>query len=590
MTHLQLPKLISIILFSLANNTRIGLSVLILACFIFTVTFSAGLNAQVNEVTASVDRNSILLDESMRLTIIATGNTTRDAADFSALQNNFRVSVPSFSQSTQIINGNMTRTVSWAVTLYPKQAGTFNIPAFTVEGKQTKAFAVSVLPVSAANQNQPRQFFATAELNNTTIYLQQQLLYTVKVYLARDIQRGQITIPELEGALIEQIGEDEDYQEIIDGVRYRIIERNYAIIPQSSGKFTIKGPIFEAEVLTNSRRSFANFGRTTSISRRAPDLDIEVRPMPNNYQYTWLPSALVDVTEQWQTNGEELTVGEPITRSITLTVLGLTKEQLPTIDLPYHPSFKVYPEQPNLTTSERNDTLIAQGVFNSAIIPEQTGSFVLPEVRIPWFNVNTGQTEFAVVPARTVEVLAKPSNAQTAIETNDAQSSTQNPAGSENIAPPTLSPSSPLTWLSYVLIASNVFTLLAFYVYWLMNKNRHKQTPSVKATTTSTTSENDAFVKLKHALEQGNSQAVPALLENWLKRLHKQQFYSVSANLANDHQSDALDQYNGFLATQYSDSHDKFDFTRFIKSLEAHREAMRNTKDSPVLNELYPSL
>lgn len=544
--------------------------------------------SEVTQVTASVDRNAVLLDESFQLSLVATGTADRDAIDFSSLQNDFRVSSPSFSQSTQIINGSMSRTVTWTVSLYPRQTGIFSIPSFTIDGQASREFSLSVLPVDTASSEQPREFYVTATIDNESIYLQQQISYRVKIHLSRDIQRGQLSLPELDGAIIEQIGEDEDYQEIIDGVRYRIIERTYAIIPQASGSFTIKGPIFEADISTNSRRSFANFGRTKKIARRAPDLLIMVRPIPDTYTDTWLPSELVEITEQWQGITEPFTVGEPVTRTITLTALGLTKEQLPSIDLPYHPSFKVYPEQANLATVERNNKLIAQGVFNSAIIPEQAGNFILPEARIPWFNVNTGETQFAILPARSVEVIDKASSVMPTPQTPPSSSNqdTQNELQSPETTITNAEHES-VDWIHYVLISTNVFTIIALYVVWLRRKGIAKTEASATKPVVKR-SEEVAFKQLKTLLEQGKVAGLSEALEEWLQLLLNTQYYSISASLAAYPETESLQQYNIILGNAFSNKQGSIDFMQFIKSVEHLRTLNKSSNRQDPLSVLYP--
>lgn len=557
----------------------------ILFSYVFTVTYAY---SEVTQISASVDKNAVLLDESFQLTVIAAGTAQQDAVDFSALNNDFRVSTPSFSQSTQIINGSMSRTVTWKVNLYPRQTGTFIIPSFTIDRQSSREFSTKVLPVNTASSEQPREFYVTATIDNEVTYLQQQISYRVKIHLSRDIQRGQLSLPELEGAIIEQIGEDEDYQEIIDGVRYRIIERAYALIPQASGSYTVKGPIFEADVSTNSRQSFANFGRTKQIARRAPDLLITVRPIPDTYTYTWLPSELVQITEQWQGTSEPFTVGEPVTRTITLTALGLTKEQLPSIDLPYHPSFKIYPEQPNLATVERNNNLIAQGVFNSAIIPEQAGTFILPEARIPWFNVKTGETEFAILPARSVEVIDKEEDISATPQTPvapaqqnilDEQQSTESIFSSSGFKA--------FDWIHYVLISTNIFTLIALYVFWL--KRHSTATPKTSSAKPAIEiNEGAAFAVVKNLLEQGELEGLSESLDRWLSLLFGAQYYSISASLAAYSDTKALEQYNKILGNSFANKQDSIDFMQFIKSLEQLRTVSQSNKSQGPLSALYP--
>ncbi len=556
---------------------------LILLIFVLHAKLSL---ADVDQLTASVDKNSILLDESIRLTVVASGSADKNAIDFSKLSNNFSLSTPSFSQSTQIINGDMTRTVSWSLNLYPKQIGTFDIPSFEVNGKRSQPFKVNVLPITSANTNQPREFFVTSEIDAQNIFLQQQILYTVKIHLSRDIERGQLSMPQLQGAVIEQIGDDKDYQQILNGVRYRIIERKYAVIPQASGNFLIQGPIFEAEVLTNSRRSFANFGRTQRITRRAPDIDIEVQPIPSNYSFTWLPSEFVEVTEEWQGDEDNLVAGEPITRTITLTALGLTKEQLPNIEMPYHPSFKVYPEQPKLTTVERNNDLIAQGVYNSAIIPSESGSFVLPELRIPWFNVKTGNTEFAYIPAKTIQV--KPSViANTQAPSNQIDAELQ-PSDQLSVSAESDGDNDYIYYI-YLLISTNILTLVALYVIWLSKANfRTADSDHPENLNHYTIDENSAFNTLKSALEQGRLDTFDKDINLWLQALLGDKHYSVSSSLSRFPSSRALPHYNEVLIQRYGSGDSDINYRSLIKALADLRAEAKNTQSTPAINQLYP--
>lgn len=570
-------------------------TLIIFSSVLFNLVLTSHANAQVTELSASVDRNTILVDESLTLTVTASGDANRDDISFDILKGNFSVSRPSFSQSTQIINGNMTRSISWTVNLYPLGTGVFTIPSFDINGTRSNSFAVTILPITAQSQNEPRDYYVETSLNKNQVYLQQQLLYTIKIYLSQDIQRGNLSLPTLEGALIEQIGEDKDYQEITDGVRYRIIERNYAIIPQSSGEFTIEGPIFEAQVLTSSRQSFANFGRTRTIARRGANVSLSVLPMPENYPYSWLPSELVEVHEEWQGDETALSVGEPITRTITLTAMGLTKEQLPSIDTPYHPSFKTYPEQAELSSVEHSQSIVSQGVYNTAIIPSQAGDFVLPEIKVPWFNVNTGKTEFALLPAKTVKVAAKPASSSgnttvnSTIETSPQpteQSVESNPVSDTEILAEKQSPN----WLVYALIASNVFTLILLLLLWLSKGNRHEHKKVAAPSKPIDYSEEQYFSVISEQLEKGNTEHLSENLDKWLFSLLGRSHHSVSLSLskapnANTAQS-ALNQYNKALASQYSQSTVSVDYSALLQSLREYRQSA--AKQSAPLAGLYP--
>ena len=367
--------------------------------------------AQVSELTATVDKNPVMVDESFVLTLTATGDADRDAIDTSPLLQDFIVGRTSVSSQTQIINFSTSRTTTWSTVLIPRQQGVYTIPSFAIDGQQSAPITMTVLPVSQSSATQGRDLYITTEIDDTDVYLHQQLVYTVKLHIALDLQRGSLQAPVMENADIRQLGKDQEVSEIVNGKRYRVIKRNFAIIPQRSGKFTIQGPLFEGEVLANNtRQSFGFFNRTRSVNRIGPAIEINVKPIPTNYLHHWLPSEYVQLSEEWP-GDPEYRVGEPITRTLTLSAVGVVEEQLPELPQEYPPSIKVYPDQGNTATVDRDDVLVSQVVESVALIPSQPGEFLLPSMSVPWFNTRTGQTEFAKLPSRTITVL--PASAQT---------------------------------------------------------------------------------------------------------------------------------------------------------------------------------
>ena len=263
-------------------------------------------------------------------------------------------------------------------------------------------------------------------------YLNQQLLYTVKLFLSSNIERGSLQAPEMQNAEITQLGEDKQYTDIVNGRRYQIIERQFAVVPQASGEFTLRGPIFTGEVMAaNTNQRFGFFNRTQQINRVGPDITVNIKPIPQGIDYPWLPSAMVRVDEEWP-QGDSFVAGEPVTRIVTLTALGVVEEQLPDIPEFYPPNFKLYPDQSNTTTVEKDQSLISQRQTSLAIIPTQPGNFVLPEITIPWFNTLTQQTEYATIPARSITV-APASGANNANTPNSLDTPSMSSASNEDI-------------------------------------------------------------------------------------------------------------------------------------------------------------
>ncbi|ABG40179.1 BatD protein [Paraglaciecola sp. T6c] len=514
--------------------------------------------AQIDELSATVDKNPVLADESITLSVVASGDASREAFDPSPLNADFIVGRTSVSSQTQMINFDTTRTTIWTTVLIPRKPGRFVIPAFTIEGKSSAPINMMVLPVSARQSTEGRDVYVTTSVDTDETYLQQQIRYTVKLFLARDLQRGSLSAPTLADGEIRQIGKDAEYNDIVDGKRYRVIERTFAVIPQKSGTFTIQGPMFEGEVVQDRQQSFGFFSRSKTINRVGPAQEITVKPIPANYSGTWLPSDYVELHEEWQPDASKFTVGEPITRTLTLTAVGVDEAQLPSINSQYPSGVKVYPNQPNTTTVEKDNTLIAQRTETIAIIPSQAGEFTLDEVSVPWFNIVSGQVEYATLPKRIITVVAG---------ANDTSSSNIPPAavGKNEQFPPTvqtaeqapqqdsqhsveqsISRVSQTTnlwfWLSCTLIILWVTTLVgwAAHVRRLTTKANVFSRANNGAANKTNPSEKQAWNSLQAAISKQDTQAIIQALTLWLNTLTGSNGKSINT-LQNEFSNASLD-------------------------------------------------
>ncbi|GAC15248.1 hypothetical protein GLIP_2623 [Aliiglaciecola lipolytica E3] len=549
-------------------------------------------SAQIDSVTASVDKNPAMADESIVLTVVAFGSAKGDEFNPSELEENFVVGRTSVSTQTRVVNFDTTRSTTWTTILIPRKQGTFQIPAFTVGNKSTQPITVRIVPVSAASQSKAREAFITAEVDSGQPFVQQMVKYKVKIHLATNLQRGSMAEPSLENADISLIGKDKDYSEIVDGQRYRIIERNYAIIPQSSGQVTIKGPLFEAEVIDRSQNSFSYFNQTRPINRVAPDIVLDVQPIPANYSEHWLPSEFVQLNEEWQPELSEMKVGEPITRTLTLSVLGVSQQQLPEIAGQYPPDFKVYPDQPTTTSVTRDDNVIAQRVENIAIIPNRAGQFVLPPVKVAWFNTKTKTTEYAELPARSVEVAAAAPGSQSnpaPIIPNPIQE-TENPTNiqsdtSGQIAPTIKTIEVPSFWSlsSWILLALWLVTLLV----WLITSKMNPKATTDKVSVDS--SESESWNSLKKALSSNKVNDIYPALLNWQACLSEED----SVNLLDENDiadSELQAELKLMFASQYAHGDKSWKSDTLLALLIRFRQKIiKNKNNPPSLQPLYAS-
>ncbi|MGO4892418.1 BatD family protein [Flavobacterium sp. W21_SRS_FM6] len=557
--------------------------------------YVTSVNAKPNEVIASVDKNPVMADESFNLTITANDDVDRSAFDPSVLMKDFVVGRTSVSTQTQMINFNTTRTTIWTTVLIPRKEGRFTIPAFDVGGQKTQAIQLMVVPVSSSGATQGRDIFITTEVDVPEAYLQQQLRYTVKLYLGQELQRGSLANPRLENADIRQIGKDKEYSEIKDGRRYRVIERTFAIIPQKSGTFTIEGPLFEGEIIDNSRQSFGFFNRSTPVNRVGQSQAITVLPIPSDYPHHWLPSDFVQINEEWQGNPQQYHVGEPITRTITLTAIGVVEEQLPAINGVYPNSVKSYPDQAETTTVEKDQTLIAQRKESVAIIPSEAGQLVLPAVQVPWFNVLTKKTEFTTLPEKNLTILPSlnQSTAPLPLSDNPGLIDVKGALEPNNAqAPSIIETEADPFWKGVSAVLFILWLLTLVLGFWLI-KSRPPQVSSKSSKTAQQKPQTgDQWRLLQHAIKQSDVKQITSLLGPFLARFVGQANLTLTQSLQCIQDPKLSNEVNLMLASQYGQTPNTWDNKALHAALKPYVKSHGNKSKSEQLNlkPLYPSV
>src|SRR5690606_1864908 len=100
----------------------------------------------------------------------------------------------------------------------------------------------------------------------------------------------------------------------------------------------------------------------------------------------------------------ELTVGEPITRTIVLEAEGLIETQLPALDIPAQAGVRQYAEQPEFSRDQSREGLRVRRSVRYAVIAQPPGTLELAGAEVPWFNVKTGRWEAAKLAPRTLTV------------------------------------------------------------------------------------------------------------------------------------------------------------------------------------------
>lgn len=105
------------------------------------------------------------------------------------------------------------------------------------------------------------------------------------------------------------------------------------------------------------------FARTKTVVQQAEPIDVVVNAIPANFPGNWLVAGLVTLTEEWSPDITGLKQGEPVTRIITLSAVDVAENQLPDLTQGFPDGLRLYQEQPQAKSAERNGRLVAQKIL-----------------------------------------------------------------------------------------------------------------------------------------------------------------------------------------------------------------------------------
>jgi hypothetical protein len=479
------------------------------------------------ELSVSVDRNPVSLDESFKIFFDAPDTPDGDP-DFAPLERDFSILNQGQSSSSSWINGTYSKSIRWTVEVTAKKAGTLTIPAIQFGNDASKALAVEVTQTAPANDadKTDQDLFLDVKASPDNPYVQSQVLYTVKLYRRVDIAQASLSEPELSDAVIEKLGEDSNYNSVMNGVSYVVTERKYAIFPQKSGVMNIKPLSLNAEVVVDRQPDFRDFfgSRMTKTKRiLSKEITLNVKPAPAGFTgKNWLAAEKLELSQEWSGDIQQMKIGEPLTRTLTLRGEGTTVGQLPELNaIKTDANLKAYPDQPVLNEQKRPDGVSASRQEKIALIPSTAGKHVLPGIEIHWFDTKTQAMEVAKIPETTINVIGGSENQASTAEPPKEAIAPSTPQAPKQVEIKTPAPVKADNWQQNFWFWTSLFLALgwlATVIYFMAKKpinqiNADQDTDLLRQEA----NEKESIKKLKQACEDNNAQAAKNALLVWGK-------------------------------------------------------------------------
>jgi hypothetical protein len=361
---------------------------------------------QAQPVTATLDRTEIVRGETVILTIRVEGQSGGVDMDLSPLEAGFQVISTRTSSQISSVNNSMNARIDYHLTLFPLNEGEVTIPPLVVAGETTPVLTIQVEPRAATGLS-GQELFMEAVVSKDAVYVQEQLLFSIRLYYTISGIRNPIfTELELPDAVVQTIGTPNQYETLVDGMRYGVYEKQYAIFPQRSGTLEIPDIMFRGEVTDSSSNYVFRNLNTRTVTSYAEGHTINVTEKPASYpaDALWLPASELTVRERWDNDFTNVRVGDSVYRVIEIEAQGLDGAALPPLEAPQIDGVNTYPEPAAIDRTFVDGSIVGKRTESTSFLMTAPGTVRVPGVSVPWYDIDTSEVKYATLADSAISV------------------------------------------------------------------------------------------------------------------------------------------------------------------------------------------
>jgi len=384
------------------------------------------------DVRASLSQSQVALGDSFALRLEASGQPDGSAPDLMPLEKDFKIEGSGQTSMTNVINGAVSRSHGWTITLSPKATGNLTIPAIKVGSESSKPMRIAVVDAATL----PRADLASTGLQvdmtvpDGTHYVQQQIPVTVRIMATAGLHDVELSEPSAPDVIVKQTGEDKSHTETIAGKSVSVVERTYLVTPQKSGELVLPPVVLRGYVddpdasrsffgdddpfdAFRKQFGFSGFGgslldrmmnRGQEVTARSKPLKLKIEARPGQQASWFLPAKNVKLVSQWQPANPVFKVGEANSKIVQLVALGASKEQLPDLHFNDVNGARIYVDRVDDRSVDTGQGTAAIKQYTLSIVPTRAGAVTLPGVEVNWLDTAVGKQKTAKLSAETIQV------------------------------------------------------------------------------------------------------------------------------------------------------------------------------------------
>ena len=358
-----------------------------------------------SSVRATVDANSISINETFTFKIEAQDVDKMPSANISSLLDDFTiVSGPAQQTNYSWTNGKSTSTKSLSWTLAPNRSGRLVIPELIISagGNKYRTNSIRINVKKSGTVASSKELFVLTEVDKDEIFMGEQVTVTYKLYTRVQLGLEKIDYPKSVGFWQEDLSTPQPprfNRTSIKGVEYQVATLyKVALFPTKTGSLEISPMSVTAQVRTkqkNNRRSiwddpfFNSFNnRTIKKLIRTDPVKVKVKSYPDG-QPADFTGAVGDFNIRTWVDTSEVRMNEAITLNIELRGTGnINMFSMPEINFPG--DMDVFPPNSSFEKEKLWDQYTGTILWEYILIPRGTGKYQLPRIQLSYLNPKNG--------------------------------------------------------------------------------------------------------------------------------------------------------------------------------------------------------
>lgn len=371
-------------------------------------------------LTATIDRNSLTINDRLQLTLTIHGTQDTAPPSFPSIDGFTLLFGPKISAQTNIINGVVSVSKGYTYVLQPAAKGKFTIGPSTVEykGKVYSSIPVTVEVADTAPSSGSQApdisklVFVELRTDKNEAYIYEQVVLFFRFYFQKGLPVADIDYvsPGTKNFMEEKLGDQRQYEEIQDGIVYNVLELRTALFPMVSGELPISPARLKCNLIIQQRREqrdspvdsiFSDaffddfFGRGQKrypVERTTGSITVKVHPLPEQGKPKEFNGAVGTFNMEASIKTQRVKVGDPIT--ISMSVYGEGNIQTinePLLALNNEKDFKLYPAESNTQITNQEELIRGRKVFSKVIEPQKADLKSTPAIVFSFFDPRAGQ-------------------------------------------------------------------------------------------------------------------------------------------------------------------------------------------------------